>query len=673
MTVPADTLARAEFLRLELNRHNQLYYLQDAPEITDQEYDALLRELLELEQNYPELRTADSPTQRVGGAALAGFETVQHQVVLLSLENAFDADELRSFDSRVKRGLQTEQEIEYVAELKIDGLTVALTYENGVLVRAATRGNGEVGEDVTHNVKTIKTIPLRILKDAPASLGVRGEVYIKKADFEAYNLERERLNEKLFANPRNAAAGSLRQLDPRETAKRPLDVFVYDLLYLTGTSVTTQWDGFALLKEYGLQTNPHAKQCQGIEEVIEFCDYWREHRETLPYEIDGIVVKVNQLAAQAKLGFTSKAPRAKVAYKFPAQQVTTKILDIIVNVGRTGAITPLAVLEPILVAGSTVSRATLHNEDNIREKDLRIGDFVIIQKAGDVIPEVVQALPERRTGAERQFVMPTVCPECGAEVYREPGEAAARCVGATCPAQLREGIIHFVSKEAMDIQGSGEAIITQLIAAKLVQDVADLYRLRQEDLVKLERFGAKSAQNLLEAVAASKQNDLSRLLFALGIRYVGAGGARELADHFDSATDLMQASYEELLQIPSIGEKIAASVVKYFQEAHNRALLLKLESLGVNLKKQTKAETMPPVLAGKTLVVTGTLETYSRAEIEQLIREYGGKVGSSVSKNTDYLVAGKEAGSKLSKAQTLGVKIIDEAGFKEMITGKSGA
>jgi DNA ligase (NAD+) len=671
MTDWNETQKRVEYLKTELERHNHLYYILDAPEISDAEYDRMMRELSDLEQEYPQLRTADSPTQRVGGAPLTEFQSVRHRTPLLSLDNTFSAEELRVFDERVRRGLGEAQTVEYHAELKIDGLTIALTYEDGLLVRAATRGDGINGEDVTVNIKTIKSIPLRLQGRALAlpNLEVRGEVYLTKRDFEALNRQRERNGEPLFANPRNSAAGSLRNLDPRVTAARPLDAFFYDVLYVTGTATPTQRAGVEVMREAGLKTNPHSRVCPDIAAVIDYCSYWTEHREELPYEIDGIVVKVNSLAEQAELGFTAKAPRAKIAYKFPAQQVMTRVLDIELNVGRTGVVTPTAILEPVRVAGSTISRATLHNEDNICEKDLRIGDWVIIQKAGDVIPEIVRVLPEKRDGGERLFEMPKVCPECGAAVYREPGEAAARCVGASCPAQLREGIIHFVSREAMDIDGLGEAIVIQLIDAGLVRDVADLFRLKIEDLVGLERFGAKSATNLVEAVVKAKTNNLSRLLFGLGIRQVGAGAARELAARYGTLEKIMATSYDELTAIPTIGPKIAGSVTKYFSEPHNRELIRKLRELGVNMIESGDT-TVPQTLAGKTLVVTGTLELYNRLEIEAAIRAHGGKAASSVSKNTAYLVAGKEAGSKLARAQSLGVSVINEREFKALLEGE---
>ncbi len=666
MTVPTEVQSRISVLKDEIEKHNYLYYVMDQPEISDAEYDRLMQELIRIEQEHPESLTPDSPTQRVGGAPLHVFNSVRHRVPLLSLDNAFGRDDLRAFDERIKRGLELDGEVEYTAELKIDGLTVALSYENGLLVQAATRGDGAEGEEVTANVKTIKSVPLRLPNGEGMNLGVRGEVYLKKADFEALNRQREKKGEVLFANPRNVAAGSLRQLDPKVTSNRPLDAFFYDMLYLEGRQIKTQWDGFELLKSYNFKTNPHAKICKGIEEVFEFCDYWTEHREELPYEIDGVVVKVNLLLYQNELGFTAKAPRSKIAYKFPAQQVKTKVLDIIVNVGRTGAVTPTAILEPVRVAGSTVSRATLHNEDNISEKDIRIGDQVIIQKAGDVIPEVVSSLPTERTGEEVIFKLPENCPECGSAIYREPGEAVARCIGATCPAQLREGIIHFVSRDAMNIEGLGEAIVIQLIEAGLIHDVADLYRLQFEDLIKLERFGAKSVTNLLEAIEQSKSNNLGRLLFALGIRHVGAGAARELAERFGSIDKLIDTTYEYLTAIPTIGPKIAASIVKYFSEPHNRDLVRKLIEYGVNTSEQILVG-FPQTLAGKSIVVTGTLASFSRTEIEETIRNHGGKATSSVSKNTNYVLAGSDPGSKLQKAQEIGVRIINEEEFKQLL------
>ncbi|NLG83612.1 MAG: NAD-dependent DNA ligase LigA, partial [Firmicutes bacterium] len=577
-----EAARRAAELRAEIERHNYLYYVLDRPEITDAEYDRLMRELMAIEEAYPDLQTPDSPTLRVGGAPLAVFETVTHRVPLLSLANAYTPEELRAFDARVKRFLGTG-DVSYVAELKIDGLTVALTYEAGRLVLGATRGDGEQGEDVTANVRTIRSIPLRLSR--ALSLIVRGEVYMKRPDFLRLNEARRAAGEPEFANPRNAAAGSLRQLDPKITASRPLDAFFYDVLTVEGADVATQWEALSFLRELGFKVNPAARLCRDIEEVIAFCDEWATRRHEVAYEIDGIVVKVNSLAQLTALGATAKAPRGKIAYKYPATEEVTRALELAVNVGRTGVLTPLAILEPVEVAGSTVSRATLHNEDYIQEKDIRIGDTVVVRKAGDVIPEVVRVLPERRTGTERIFTMPTRCPECGADVVRLEGEAAARCVGAACPAQLREGIIHFASRNAMNIEGRGPQIVSQLIEAGLVHDAADLYRLREQDLVKLERFGPKSAENLVRAIAATRGNELARLIFALGIRHVGENVARVLAERFRSMDALAAADEEELLAIPAIGPKIAASIVSYFREEQNRRLLEKLRAAGVKMEE----------------------------------------------------------------------------------------
>lgn len=657
--------ARARELRAEIERHNHLYHVLDRPEITDAEYDRLVRELTAIEEAYPDLQTPDSPTLRVGGEPLAVFETVSHRVPLLSLANAYSAEDLRAFDQRVKRFLDVEA-VAYVAELKIDGLTVALTYEADQLVLGATRGDGERGENVTNNVRAIRSIPLRLAGGKGLSLAVRGEVYIRRDDFVRLNEGRRQAGEPEFANPRNAAAGSLRQLDAKVTAGRPLDVFFYDLLHVQGASVDNQWDALAFLRGLGFRVNQESRLCRDIEEVIAFCDAWAAHRYELPYEIDGIVVKVNSLASQAQLGATSKSPRSKIAYKYPAEERMTKVLDITVNVGRTGAVTPLAILEPVEVAGSTVGRATLHNEDYVRDKDIRVGDTVVIRKAGDVIPEVVRVLPERRTGREQPFVMPGRCPECGAEVVRLDGEAAARCVGAACPAQLREGIIHFASRGAMNIEGLGPQIIAQLIGAGLIHDPADLYRLDKEDLLGLERFADKSAENLIQAIQGTKDNSLARLLFALGIRHVGENVARMLVECYPSLDALAAASQEELQSIPAVGPKIAASIVSYFHEEQNRALIEKLRAAGVKLAETARAAGPLP-LQGKTFVLTGGLASMTREEAEERLRRLGAKTTGSVSKKTDFVVVGKDPGSKYQKALELGVKVIDENGLLEML------
>jgi DNA ligase (NAD+) len=658
-----QVLRRVEELRSQLHYHNYRYYVLDDPAITDQEYDALMRELVALEERYPELVTPDSPTQRVGHAPLSQFATIRHAQPMLSLANAFDGEELAAFVSRIQRQVGTE--VEFVCELKIDGLAVSLDYEEGVFVRGATRGDGFEGEDITANLRTVRSIPLRL--NQPVTVNVRGEVYMPRADFQRLNEQRAAKGESLFANPRNAAAGSLRQLDPNITASRRLDVFLYALNMAGGPGA--HLDALNFLKELGFRTNPHARLCRGLEEIEAFIAHWTARRAELPYDIDGIVVKVNDLALQGELGNTARSPRWAVAYKFPAEQVITKVLDIDVQVGRTGILTPLAHLEPVQVAGSTVSRATLHNADIVAQRDVRIGDYVVIQKAGDVIPEIVRSLPERRTGEETLFAMPSECPACGSEVVRLPGEAATRCVNKACPAQQQERIIHFASRGAMDIEGLGPAIVDQLIQAGLVRSAADLYRLKKEDLLGLERFGEKSAQNLIDAIAGSKDRPLARLIFALGIRLVGAEVARELANHFHSIHELGKATEEELMAVPAIGEKIACSVVDFFSDPENQRLIGELEEVGVSLETQVEQES-GDALAGLTFVVTGKLGQFSRSEIEGQLRQLGANVTSSVSKKTDYLVAGEKAGSKLDKARELGVPVLSEAELLDFLRNR---
>lgn len=659
-----DLRERVHELRELIEHHNYRYYVLDAPEITDSEYDALMRELLALERANPDLVTEDSPTQRVGGTPLAGFQTVTHPVPLLSLSNAYSEDDLREFDARVRRFLNGAA-VSYVAELKIDGLTVALTYRNGLLELGATRGDGVQGENITANIRTIRSIPLR-LKHVPDYLAVRGEVFIDKEDFESLNRVREGSGEALFANPRNAAAGSLRQLDPKVTATRPLDGFFYDLLVQDGDGPGTQHEVLETLASWGFHVNPHRRHCSTMEDVIAYCLEWTNRRGDLPYEIDGIVIKVDDLAQQMALGATAKAPRSKIAYKFPAEEVITTVKAIQVNVGRTGAVTPLAILDPVRVAGSTVSRATLHNEDNIRTKDIRIGDQVILRKAGDVIPEIVRSLPERRTGHEQLFVMPTNCPECGAKVYREAGEAVARCLDAACPAQLREGIIHFASRDAMNIDGLGPSIINQLIEAELLRDAADLYALRIEDLLEIDRFGQKSAENLVKSIDKTRENPLHRLLFALGIRHVGEGAARALAKAFGDMDGLMAADREALVAVSEIGGIIADSILHYFSIEPNRLLIEKLRTVGVNFRAE-ETKTTQGFFTGKTVVLTGGLSTMTRPQAEAAIRLQGGNPSSSVSKKTDYVVTGEDAGSKYRKALDLKIPILTEEEFLERI------
>lgn len=663
----AEAGPEADKLRRLIHYHNHRYYGLDAPEISDAEFDRLMRRLIAIEQEHPSIITAESPTQRVGGAPIEGFERVAHAIPMLSLGNAFSAEELRAFDNRVRSGLASDS-IEYVVELKIDGLAMSLLYEQRRLVRGATRGDGQFGEDVTANIRTIKAVPLALVADnVPETIEVRGEVYMPRREFDRLNQVREKADEPLLANPRNAAAGSLRQLDPRITAGRALDMFVYGIGRRDNLNLATHAETLAYLQSLGFKTNPHYRLFKGIESVIEYCDSWAEKRVDLPYDIDGLVIKVNSLAGQAQLGFTAKDPRWAIAFKFPAEQATTVVEDIFIRVGRTGVLTPTAILRPVRVAGSTVSRATLHNDDYIREKDIRIGDTVIIHKAGEVIPEVVSVIPSRRSGDERPFVMPNICPECGGEVLREQGEVAHKCVNSSCPAQLREGLIHFVSRDAMNIEGLGPAVIGSLLDAKLVRDAADLYLLTEEDLRKLDRMGPKSAQNLLDAIAASKQAGLARLLFGLGIRFVGAKAAGTLARHFDSMQALQEATFEELTELDEIGPKIADSVVRYFSNAINQALVRKLTAAGVKDTTDKPEAVGEQPLAGLTFVLTGTLPTLTRSEAAEYIEKLGGKVASSVSRKTNYVVAGAEAGSKLTKAEQLGVAILDEQAFKQLV------
>ncbi|MGI6692538.1 MAG: NAD-dependent DNA ligase LigA [Limnochordia bacterium] len=645
---------RIEDLRREIREHDYRYYVLDDPIISDAQYDALMRELMELEEKYPQLVTADSPTQRVGYAPSLGFEEVIHGEPLLSLGNAFSLEELEAFQERVEK--QAGRPVTFACELKIDGLSVSLNYQDGVFVQGATRGDGRTGEDVTANLRTIRSLPLRL--NEPRTINVRGEVFINREDFLAFNEERKRKGESVFANPRNAAAGSLRQLDPRLTAQRPLDIFLFAVDSRLHDELKTQGEALEYLRRLGLKVNPHYRICRTFPEVLEFIRTWEERRSSLPYEIDGIVIKVNEFALQRALGSTARSPRWAIAYKFPAEQVITRVRSIIVQVGRTGALTPLAELEPVTVAGSTVSRATLHNEDIVKDRDIRIGDYVVLQKAGDVIPEIVRSLPERREGSEVIFKMPEHCPSCGERVVREPGEAVVRCVNNQCPAQRSERLIHFASKGALDIEGLGPAIVGQLVGAGLVRTPADFYKLTKDDLLQLERFGEKSAENLITAIAASKRQPMARVLYGLGIRFVGEEVAREVAQAAGSFQRLMQLGREELMEIPAVGEKIAQSILDFFAVPENRALVQELLDLG--LAPEAEPQERADVLAGLTFVVTGRLEGFTRSEIEEFLRSLGASVSSSVSRRTSFLVAGPGGGSKLDKAVELGVPILSE-------------
>ena len=658
---------RIEELRELLNKYNYEYYVLDRPSVPDAEYDRLMQELIALEEQYPEFKTKDSPSQRVGGQPLDAFQKVEHRIPMLSLANAFHEGDLRDFDRRVRQ--EVDDDVAYVCELKIDGLAVSVRYENGYFVQGATRGDGVTGEDITENLKTIRSLPLR-LKEA-VTLEARGEAYMPKASFERLNEQRKQRGEELFANPRNAAAGSLRQLDPKIAASRHLDLFVYSLANAEELGIDSHSAALDYLQTLGFKVNPERRRCANIDEVIRFVSEWHEKRSHLPYDIDGIVIKVDSFEQQEQLGATAKSPRWAIAYKFPAEEVVTKLIGIELNVGRTGVVTPTAILEPVRVAGTTVQRATLHNEDFIREKDIRIGDSVVIKKAGDIIPEVVNVVFDRRTGEEVPFAMPTHCPECGSELVRLEGEVALRCINPKCPAQIREGLIHFVSRQAMNIEGLGEKVISQLFREGLIHDVADIYRLTKEQLINLERMGEKSATNLLAAIESSKQNSLERLLFGLGIRYVGAKAAKVLAEHFETMDRLQNATKEELMAIHEIGEKMADSIVAYFAKPEVKELLNELRAYGVNMEykgpKTPKAGDVDSYFAGKTVVLTGKLESLSRNEAKEKIEQLGGKVTGSVSKNTDLVIAGADAGSKLAKAKQLNIEIWDETRFLQEI------
>ncbi|MDK2799467.1 MAG: ligase [Clostridiales bacterium] len=656
---------RIKELRETIEYHNYKYYVEDDPEITDFEYDKLLKELEDLEKQFPELITPDSPTQRVGGKALEGFDTVVHSVPMQSLSDVFDEKELYEFDNRVKSVLKF-QEVEYVVELKIDGLSVSLEYEDGIFVRGSTRGDGIIGEDVTQNLKTIKSIPLK-LKESVPYLEVRGEVFISRDNFIKLNEKREILEQPLFANPRNAAAGSLRQLDPKMTAERKLDIYVFNIQQVQGKRFDTHVASLEYLKSQGFKVSPTYNVFKDIKDVYTEILRLGDDRGKLPFEIDGAVVKVNLLAQRDILGNTSKSPRWAVAFKFPAERKETIIQNIYVQVGRTGALTPNAILEPVKLAGTTVSRATLHNIDYIRQKDIRIGDHVIVQKAGDIIPEVVEVVKDKRKGDEQEFHMPTQCPVCGAEVVREEGEAVTRCTGIECSAQLLRNIIHFASRDAMNIEGLGPAIIEQLLNKGLIKGAADLYYLKFEDLIHLERMGEKSAKNLLNAIEKSKDNDLSCVLYAFGIRLIGQRAAKLLAEHFGSIDNLAHANFEQITAIHEIGDKMAQSVVNFFKQEQSKDTIEKLKSAGVNLKSKKQEKGKDSRFEGLTFVLTGTLVNYNRNEAKEIIEKFGGKVSGSVSKKTSYVLAGEEAGSKLDKANQLGIKVIDEVEFEQMI------
>lgn len=674
-SVPQSARTRAEDLRTRIRHHEERYYILNDPEIADAEFDALIKELEALERQHPALVTPDSPTQRVAGQPVDGFATVEHVMPMLSLDNAYTEDEVRAFDERVRRGLGgIDSPVDYVAELKIDGLSIALTYEDGRLSRGVTRGDGTRGEEVTSNVRVIRAVPLSLRGTPPARCDVRGEIYLPRAAFDRTNAEREAADQPVFANPRNAAAGTIRNLDPKMVDKRGLSGFFYQLVAPPGDAqptAATQSDVLEHLRSWGVPVEPHWQRCAGLEEVLAFCRSWADRRGSLAFETDGVVIKVDQLALRERLGATGKFPRWALAFKFPAEQATTRLLRIEVQVGRTGAITPVAVLEPVKLAGTTVQLATLHNEQEVARKDIRPGDMVLVEKGGDVIPKIVKPIVSlRATGDDepKPWTMPTTCPACGSTLHRAEEEVVWRCPNSSCPTKLQRTLQHFASRRAMNIEGLGDSLAEQLVLKGLVKDVADLYRLTVAELEALDRMGKKSAANLLSEIEGSKRNELWRVIFAIGIRHVGERGAQALADAFGSMDALTVAPVEQLQAVGDVGPVVARTVRAFFDEPLNRTLVDRLRDAGVNMVGQVKSGA-PTIgaLAGKTFVLTGTLSSMSREEAKEKIEALGGKVSGSVSKKTTYLVAGAEAGSKLDKAEALGVKVLDEAAFAQLL------
>lgn len=652
----------------EINYHADLYYNKDNPEISDIEYDRLMNALILLENIYPNLKRENSPSVRVGGVALEKFEQYTHENPMLSLSNVFSEGEIRDFDRRVKQGCSGE--VQYVLEFKIDGLSVGLTYENGNLKIGATRGDGYIGENVTDNIKTIRTVPIKIAENR--KLIVRGEVYISKEDFENINKYQEEHDLTIYANPRNLAAGSLRQLDSKLAARRPLDMFVFNLENIDDLDIKKHSDSFEYLNSLGFRVSEQYKVCNTVEEILEHIDYWTKNRESLGFEIDGIVIKVNSIAQREELGYTAKSPRWATAYKFPAERKKTKLVDIQVEVGRTGTITPTAILEPVRLAGTTVSRATLHNEDYIKDRDIRIGDTVWVQKAGEIIPQVIEVSIEERTGNEKIFEMPNHCPVCGEETVRLEGEAAVKCINISCPAQIRRGIIHFVSRDAMDIDGMGESIITMLLENEIIKDISDLYYMNPEDIIKLDRMGEKSVSNLMNSIEKSKNNELWRLINGLGIKFVGVKGAKLLEQRYSNLDEVINANIDELKQIDEFGEIMSDSVVKFFDEEKNIETIERLRKAGLNFNSdKEKYSGINKIFDSMKIVLTGTLPTLKRNDAKELIEARGGKATSSVSKSTTFVLAGEEAGSKLDKAISLGVKVIDEEKFMKLLKLKN--
>lgn len=659
---------RLEQLRDKIRHHEHRYYVENNPEISDYEFDRLVKELERLESEHPELITTESPTQRVGEMPVEGFPSAVHRSPMISLDNAYSFEELEAFHERVLK-IIGNRPVDYVAELKIDGSSVSIVYEKGRLVRGVTRGDGTRGDVVTTNIRTIRSVPLRLPEKFSGLpyLEVRGEVFLSRDKFDEINEVQEDEGLELFANPRNAAAGSLRLKDPQLAAGRKLDTFIYQMLPEGPPLGKDHWHSLRLLKEMGFKANPNNALCHSLEEVRAFCSGWEEKRDSLNYEIDGVVVKVNNFALRRELGSTSKFPRWAIAVKFQPKQATTRIRDIRVQVGRTGALTPVAVMDPVPLAGSTITHATLHNEDEVRRKDIRIGDTVLIEKGGDVIPKVVKVIESKRPRATHPYVMPDKCPECGTRVVKPEGEAVSRCPNMACPAKLRESLLHFASRKAMNIEGLGEKLVDQLLSKKMLRDYASIYDLNKDELIELERFGKKSAENLLTQIENSKHQLFAQQIFALGIRYVGENVAKLLADHFSSIDELAKAAVDELQNIPGIGERIASSIVEFFSIRQNQELVNRLKDHGLFKVQQSRKKKTDTKLAGLTFVITGTLEKYSRDEAKSLIEEHGGKVTSSVSKKTDYLICGSDPGSKLDNATKLGVKILDEKAFEQLL------
>jgi len=658
-----QTAQKIQKLRKEIKYHEKKYYVDNDPQVSDYEFDLLVKELEKLESQFPRLITPESPTQRVGEQPLEGFVSVEHRAPMLSLDNCYSEDELREFEERIKKIIPA-QKIEYVSELKMDGLGISIIYRDGKYYQAVSRGDGLRGDDVTSNVKTIRSLPLTI--NAPHEIEVRGEIYLPFKSFKKINQEREKKGEPLFANPRNAASGSLRLLDPKEVASRQLDIVLYSI-FIEGKEQLSQWENLKTLKDLGFKTNPFYRHCASLNEAISFYEGWYERRDTLDYDVDGVVIKVNSTEQQKLLGSTAKFPRWSISYKFPARQATTKIEKIVIQVGRTGALTPVAILEPVSLSGVTISSSSLHNQDEIKRKDIRVNDTVLIERSGDVIPKVVSVMKERRTGKEVKFRFPSVCPVCDSTTFKPEGEVISRCTNPSCPARLKGSLLHFASRRAMNIEGLGESLVNQLLERKLVEKIPDLYSLKYEDLVELERMGPKSSKNLLDEIEKTKQRNLTRLVYALGIRYVGERTAQALAAHFKSLDALINASIEELTQIEDVGPKVAESVVFFFDQPENQELISKLKKAGINFFLKAAEREDVKSLEGQKYVLTGTLSSFSREEAKEIIEELGGTVTSSVSRNTRYVIAGESPGSKLQKAQELGIPTLDEKGFLKLV------